>query len=58
MAVIYLSHPQHGSKVAISVEEAMCDEEFGWERYNPDDDAEPSVNEMPARKSRRRTTQE
>jgi hypothetical protein len=58
MAVIYLAHPQHGSKVAISEEEAISDEYFGWERYNPDAPVEAPVNEMPARNSRRRTTQE
>jgi hypothetical protein len=58
MAVIYLAHPQHGSKVAISEEEAFYDEDFGWERYNPEEPAKSSVNEMPARNSRRRTTQE
>ena len=57
MAVIYLAHPQHGSKVAISEEEARCDEEFGWERYDPDAPVAAPVNEMPAH-SRRRATQE
>jgi hypothetical protein len=58
MAVIYLVHDVHGAKVAISEEEAISDEYFGWERYNPDAPVEASVNEMPARNSRRRTTQE
>lgn len=57
MAVIYLVHDVHGAKVAISEEEARCDEEYGWERYYPDAPIEAPVNEMPAR-SRRRTTQE
>ena len=57
MAVIYLVHDVHGAKVAISEEEARCDEEFGWERYYPDAPEEAPVNEMPVR-SRRRTTQE
>ena len=58
MAAIYLVHDVHGAKVAISEEEAISDEYFGWERYNPDAPVEAPVNEMPARNSRRRTTQE
>jgi hypothetical protein len=58
MAAIYLVHEVHGAKVAISEEEAISDEYFGWERYNPDAPVEAPVNEMPARNSRRRTTQE
>ena len=57
MAVIYLVHDVHGAKVAISEEEAICDEDFGWTRYNPDKPVKVSVNEMPAA-NRRRTTQE
>ena len=55
MAVIYLVHDVHGAKVAISEEEAICDEDFGWERYNPDAPVQAVVNEMPAAKSRRTT---
>jgi hypothetical protein len=58
MAVIYLVHDVHGAKVAISEEEARADEDFGWERYYPDEPVSVTVNEMPARNSRRRTTQE
>ena len=58
MAAIYLVHEVHGAKVAISEEEAISDEYFGWERYNPDAPVEAPVNEMPARNSRRRTTRE
>ena len=58
MAAIYLVHDVHGAKVAISEEEAIYDEDFGWTRYNPDEPVKESVNEMPARTSRRRTTQE
>jgi len=58
MAVIYLVHDIHGAKVAISEEEALADEDFGWERYYPDEPVSVTVNEMPARTSRRRTTQE
>ncbi len=58
MAVIYLVHDVHGAKVAISEEEARCDEEYGWTRFYPDAPVAAPVNEMPAPKSRRRTTQE
>jgi hypothetical protein len=58
MAVIYLVHDVHGAKVAISEEEAISDEDFGWTRYYPDEPAKASVNEMSARTNRRRTTQE
>lgn len=71
MSVIYLVHPQHGAKVAISEEEANYDEMYGWMRYDIDtssvaadvdedeEDFEP-VNEMaaPTRRGRRRATQE
>lgn len=33
MAVIYLEHPKHGTKVACSEQEAKFDEEKGWKRY-------------------------
>jgi len=68
--VIYLIHPVHGAKVAISDQEAIYDESNGWMRYDPttpaaaepsDEDAEaPVVNEMaePTRRGRRRATQE
>ena len=35
MAVIYLRHPVHGSKVATMDAEAEYDEQNGWIRYNP-----------------------
>ena len=35
MAVIYMIHPAHGAKVAISEHEAIYDESNGWMRYNP-----------------------
>lgn len=64
MAVIYLVHPDHGAKVAIAEEEAICDEMYGWTRYNPntldDADVAPAANEMaaPTKRGRRRATQE
>jgi hypothetical protein len=51
MAVIYMVHPRHGAKVAISEEEAAADEMYGWERME-----DPLVSaEKPA--PRRRRTQ-
>jgi len=38
MPNIYLKHPQHGSKIAISVMEAREDIENGWEEYDPNND--------------------
>jgi hypothetical protein len=36
MAVIYMTHPVHGAKVATMELEAEADEQNGWTRYNPD----------------------
>ena len=72
MSVIYMVHPVHGAKVAISEHEAIYDEMHGWERYDPatpeeadvEEDAveadEAPVNEMaaPKRRGRRRASQE
>lgn len=33
--VIYLRHSVHGTKVAVSEEEAKADEKNGWERFQP-----------------------
>ena len=43
--VIYLRHPDHGTKVACAESEAVYDEQHGWVRYDLD---EPPVaaNEM------------
>ena len=50
MAVIYLTHPVHGAKVAIAEEEAIFDESYGWMRYDPAAAAEQEpVNEMAPR---------
>ena len=35
MAVIYLKHPIHGAKVAISSMEADNDVQNGWEYFDP-----------------------
>ena len=35
MAVIYLSHPVHGAKVACMEAEAEADEKNGWVRFDP-----------------------
>ena len=36
MAVIYMTHPVHGAKVATMELEAEADEQNGWTRYNED----------------------
>lgn len=41
MAVIYLTHPIHGAKVATMELEALADEKNGWSRYNPDTPSAP-----------------
>jgi hypothetical protein len=33
VAVIYMKHPKHGTKVSISDEEAKADEKNGWQRF-------------------------
>jgi hypothetical protein len=70
MAVIYLVHPMHGAKVAISESEAISDEMYGWERYDistpaaadvdGEDEEVEAVNEMaePKPRGRRRAAQE
>ena len=44
---IYLRHPRHGTKVAISEMEARGDEENGWVRYNPDTPFEEDEEDKP-----------
>jgi hypothetical protein len=64
MAVIYMVHPTHGAKVAISEDEAIYDETYGWMRYDPDEPAfeeeeAEAVNALaPQPSGRRRATQE
>lgn len=70
MAVIYLRHPKHGAKVAISEHEAEQDAAYGWEPFDPaaahplDHDGDgrlggslPGENSM-RRRGRRRAEQE
>ena len=53
MAVIYLRHPVHGTKVACLEAEAVYDEKNGWVRF--DVDKEPvTVNEMKRSRGRPR----
>jgi hypothetical protein len=60
MAVIYLVHPRHGAKVAISEEEAMNDSMYGWSRVDDPTMPVEEVEEEPAprRRSRTRAAQE
>jgi hypothetical protein len=62
---IYLRHPVHGLKIAISDLEAAMDAEYGWEEYDPLEPAarqdEPAAspepvlagNELKARRKRK-----
>ena len=51
---IYLKHPTHGQKIAISDQEAEYDEQSGWVRYTLDTPVEVEpVNEL---KRRRKTS--
>lgn len=45
MAVIYLRHPVHGAKVAISDMEAENDLQNGWEYFDPTDPVTDSAPE-------------
>lgn len=36
MSIIYLKHPDHGTKVATMEQEAEYDEQNGWVRYTHD----------------------
>jgi len=54
--VIYLKHPTHGFKVATLELEAEYDEQHGWDRYTPGEEAEdepaPPVNVLARRRRR------
>ena len=42
---IYLKHPVHGTKVAVSTPEAEADEQNGWVRYDIDTPSAPEESE-------------
>ncbi len=58
MPIIYLRHPRHGEKVAISDLEAEYDEQNGWTRYTLGDEAVDSaqLNQLARRGRRRKET--
>jgi len=58
--MIYLRHPDHGTKVATMEMEAIYDEGNGWVRYNPDeprDDAPVEPTNVMRRRGRPARTQ-
>ena len=60
MAVIYLTHPVHGAKVATMDLEAKADEKNGWTRYNPDTLSESEtapVNVLEVKRRRKTATE-
>lgn len=49
--IIYLRHPEHGTKLATMEEEAIFDESNGWVRYDPATGLTPAAsNELVARR--------
>ena len=46
MPIIYLKHPDHGTKVATMEAEAEYDEAQGWKRYELDTQPEIVVKEV------------
>jgi hypothetical protein len=48
MPIIYLKHPDHGTKVATMDAEAEHDEANGWKRYELDTQPAPVVEEIKA----------
>jgi len=62
MAIIYMSHPVHGAKVATMELEAVYDEQNGWTRYTLDtpvvDEAAPVANELEVKRRRGRPSLE
>ena len=46
MPIIYLKHPDHGTKVATMDAEAQFDEQNGWKRYELDTQPEIIVKEV------------
>ena len=58
--IIYLTHPEHGAKVATMDLEAEMDEKNGWTRYNPDTLSEPEaapVNVLEVKRRRKTATE-
>jgi hypothetical protein len=53
MAVIYLRHPVHGSKVACLDLEAEADKENGWVEYYPHEMTAAPVNAIVRRRGQR-----
>ncbi len=51
MAIIYLRHPAHGSKIASMEMEAVADEANGWKRYDPHEVAAPAVQPVVERQA-------
>ena len=57
--MIYLRHPEHGTKVATMEEEAIFDESNGWLRYDPATGLTPAApNELVARRRGRKPLNE
>jgi len=62
MPNIYLKHPKHGAKVAISVLEADLDKRNGWVEFDPSAPKAPAevaqeapvVNALPLKRARAR----
>ena len=57
MAIIYMSHPVHGAKVATMELEAVYDETNGWTRYTLDtleEEVAPVVNTLEVKRRRGR----
>lgn len=58
---IYLTHPVHGTKVAISEQEANADERNGWKRFDIDNRTvinDAPSNELEVRRRRRTFSQD
>jgi hypothetical protein len=47
MAITYLKHEVHGTKIAYMEAEVEADAQNGWIEYNPDTPAEPTVVAAP-----------
>ena len=60
MAIIYMSHPVHGAKVATMELEAVYDEKNGWTRYTLDTpvEAAPVANKLEVKRRRGRPSLE